>query len=270
MFLTKEHYNPNTNNLYDGQNNIPKHRFFIKKFLNFWDFRTKFSKNYFLKNFLKISNFQKLEFFVKNIFKKFRKKFCGSFLGLQLKCTKINHSIPAIACRESQFPKFAVYENTKNHVEITVTEIWVFARNFARPKIDRNSTNERLWIFDGHVRRWYRLSIVPRFIFMGSNFIGRKDERIWLDKNEKDESDDTVRWLSDDMRMNQSENRTILENFKLIKIQVFVATKLPHLALTPNDLLTLLTSDDLVMTSNDLTLKQAFCDNFLLTFFSNF
>ena len=59
---------------------------------------------------------------------------------------------------------------------------------------------------------------------MGSNFIGRKDERIWLDEKEKDESDETVRWLSDDMRMNQSENRTKIENSKLIKIQVFVAT----------------------------------------------
>ena len=139
-----------------------------------------------------------------------------TFFGPHLKWTKINHSIPAIACRESQFPKFAVYENTKNHVEITVTKIWVFARNFHRPKIDRNSTNERLGIFYGHVRRWYRLSIVPRFIFMGSNFIGRKDERIWLDEKEKDESDETVRWLSDDMRMNQSENRTNIENYKLI------------------------------------------------------
>jgi len=42
---------------------------------------------------------------------------------------------------------------------------------------------------------------------MGSNFIGRKDERIWLDEKEKDESDEPVRWLSDDMRMNQSEKK---------------------------------------------------------------
>jgi len=28
---------------------------------------------------------------------------------------------------------------------------------------------------------------------MGSNFIGRKDERILLDEKEKDESDETVR-----------------------------------------------------------------------------
>jgi len=54
---------------------------------------------------------------------------------------------------------------------------------------------------------------------MGSNFIGRKDERIWLDEKEKDESDETVRWLSDDMRMNQSENRMNIENYKLIKTQ---------------------------------------------------
>ena len=26
MFLTKEHYNPNTYNLYDGQNNIPLYK----------------------------------------------------------------------------------------------------------------------------------------------------------------------------------------------------------------------------------------------------
>lgn len=54
---------------------------------------------------------------------------------------------------------------------------------------------------------------------MGSNFIGRKDERILLDEKEKDESDETVRWLSDDMRENQSEKRTNMENNKLIYIQ---------------------------------------------------
>ena len=93
-----------------------------------------------------------------NFWKKFRKKkfwkeknFFGSFSGIvlffgpHLKWTKINHSIPAIACRESQFPKFAVYENTKNHVEIIRHKNLSFCSKISVSKIRPwNSTNQRL------------------------------------------------------------------------------------------------------------------------------
>jgi len=62
---------------------------------------------------------------------------------------KPNHKSTTIAalsqtCWESQFPKFAVYENTKNHVEITRHKNLSFCSKilvFARPW---NSTNQRL------------------------------------------------------------------------------------------------------------------------------
>ena len=127
-----EHYNPNTNNLYDGQHNIPlyKKSIFHQK---------KIPKN----NFELLKKIRKKNIFLKT--KLFRIVFGDrTFFGPHLKWTKINHSIPAIACRESQFPKFAVYENTKNHVEITRHKNLSFCSKilvFARPW---NSTNQRL------------------------------------------------------------------------------------------------------------------------------
>lgn len=94
-------------------------------------------------NFELLKKFRKKNIFLKT--KLFRIVFGDrTFFGPHLKWTKINHSIPAIACRESQFPKFAVYENTKNHVEITRHKNLSFCSKilvFARPW---NSTNQRL------------------------------------------------------------------------------------------------------------------------------
>ena len=110
-----------------------KNRFFIKKkFQKFWTLKEN------LKNFRK-NNFEKINNFFGS--------FWGNviFWGLQLNWTKINHSIPAIACRESQFPKFAVYENTKNHVEITRHKNFSFCSKISEILLDRwNSTNQRL------------------------------------------------------------------------------------------------------------------------------
>jgi len=119
--------------------------------------------------------------------------------------------VESLNSQNSRFTKIRKI-TSKSHA----TKIWVFARKFWSSLDLEIRPIRGSVIFDGHVRRWYRLSIVPLVIFMGSNFIGRKDERIWLDEKEKDESDETVRWLSDDMRMNQSENRRNKENYKLI------------------------------------------------------
>lgn len=62
---------------------------------------------------------------------------------------KPNHKSTTIAalsqtCWESQFPKFAVYENTKNHVEITRHKNFSFCSKIS-VLFDRwNSTNQRL------------------------------------------------------------------------------------------------------------------------------
>jgi len=129
----------------------------------------------------------------------------------QLQLLRFLKPAESLNSQNSRFTKIRKI-TSKSHA----TKIWVFARKFWSSLDLEIRPIRGSVIFDGHVRRWYRLSIVPLVIFMGSNFIGRKDERIWLDEKEKDESDETVRWLSDDMRMNQSENRRNKENYKLI------------------------------------------------------
>jgi len=76
------------------------------------------------------------------------------------------------ACRESQFPKFAVYENTKNHVEITRHKNLSFCSKILVFDLEIRPIRGSV-VFDGHVRRWYRLSIVPLH-FHGKQFYWTK------------------------------------------------------------------------------------------------